>query len=126
MFISGGQEISSMEGTTQGQALAMPWYSMNTVTIIQRFNNLDANIKQIWLADDAAGGGKIQSLRNWYDHLVTEGRKYGYGSKSWLIVKSETIAKEAESIFENSVNITIEGKWHLGSVIGSQNYKDEF
>ena len=94
----------------------MPWYSMNTVTIIQRLYNLDANVKQVWLSDDAAGAGKIKSLRNWYDHLVTEGRKYGYyvnGSKSWLIVKSENIAKEAESIFVNSVNITIEGKRHL-------------
>ena len=94
----------------------MPWYSMNTVTIIQRLYNLDANVKQVWLSDDAAAAGKIKSLRNWYDHLVTEGRKYGYyvnGSKSWLIVKSENIAKEAESIFENSVNITIEGKRHL-------------
>ena len=43
-----------------------------------------------------------------------------------LIVKSETIAKEAESIFENSVNVTIVGKQHLGAVIGSQSYKDEF
>ena len=86
-------------------------------------------VKQNLIRSDAAGGGKIQSLRNWYDHLVTEGRNYGYyvnGSKSWLIVKSETIAKEAESIFENSVNITIEGKRHLGAVIGSQNYKDKF
>ena len=64
MFISGGQEISSMEGTTQRDPLAMPWYSMNTVKIIRRLHNLDANVKQVWLADDAAGGGKIQSLRN--------------------------------------------------------------
>ena len=46
LFVSGGQEISSMEGTTQGDPLAMPWYSMNTVTIIQRLQNLDANVKQ--------------------------------------------------------------------------------
>ena len=42
-----------------------------------------------------------------------------------LIVKSETIENEAESVFENSVNITVEIKRHLGAVIGSQNYKEE-
>ena len=33
---------------------------------------------------------------------------------------------EAERIFGEEVNVTVEGKRHLGAVIGSKNYKDQF
>ena len=91
--------------------------------------NAIPNVKQVWLADDSAGAGRISSLFSWYKHLEKEGKKYGYlvnGGKSWLIVKSEAVAAEAERLFGGEVNVTIEGKRHLGAVIGSKNYKDEF
>ena len=34
LFIAGGGEILSFEGTTQGDPLAMAWYSINTVVMI--------------------------------------------------------------------------------------------
>ena len=34
LLISGGGEISSQEGTTQGDPLAMPWYTINTAHMI--------------------------------------------------------------------------------------------
>ena len=48
------------------------------------------------------------------------------GSKSWLIVKSEALADEAKKVFGHEVNITTEGQRHLGAVIGSQDYKDQY
>jgi len=48
------------------------------------------------------------------------------GSKSWLIVKSEELAKEAKRVFGDKVNITTEGHRHLGAVIASQEYKDQY
>ena len=32
-------------------------------------------VKQVWLADDSAGGGSIESLYQWYESLCEEGRK---------------------------------------------------
>ena len=58
----------------------------------------------------------------WYVRLSSEGKRTGYlvnGIKSWLIVKTDYLAKIGDS-----VNIT--GKRHLGEVIGSENYKTEY
>ena len=129
LFISGGAEISSMEGTTQGDPLAMPWYSVNTCMLIKSLRYHLTAVKQVWLADDAAAGGKLEDLVKWYDMLCHEGNRYGYfvnGSKSWLIVKTEEDIVKAKNIFGNRVNITSEGKRHLGAVLGTKSYKDEY
>ena len=47
-------------------------------------------------------------------------------SKSWLIVKTEELEKEAELIFIESVIITTNGKRHVGSVIGLKIYEDTY
>ena len=129
LFICGGGEILLQEGTTQGDPLAMPWYSVNTSIMIQSLRLNVPEVKQVWLADDSAGGGRLINLYSWYKHLEEEGKKFGYlvnGPKCWLIVKSQELAKEARQIFGKEVNITTEGKHHLGAVIGSKDYKDEY
>ena len=62
LFICGGGEILSQEGTTQGDPLAMPWYSVNTSIMIQNLRAHCPMVKQVWLADDSAGGGRIAQL----------------------------------------------------------------
>ena len=42
------------------------------------------------------------------------------------MVKSQELADEAERVFGDEVNITTEGKRHLGAVIGSKEYKDQY
>ena len=129
LFISGGGTILSNEGTTQGDPFAMPWYSLSTVTIIDSLRIQEPSVKQVWLADDAASAGKIKSLHSWYQNLEKVGNRFGYyvnRSKSWLIVKTAPAADEARKIFANSVNITTDGKRHLGAVIGSDEYKSEY
>ena len=65
-------------------------------------------------------------MRLWWDKIDSLGPKIGYfvkASKSWLIVKSEFL-DEARKIFEGSgLNITTEGRRHLGAVIGSDSFK---
>ena len=122
LFISGGGEISSQEGTTQGDPLAMPWYAINTNLMISSLRASIPQVKQVWLADDSAGGGSIESLYQWYKTLSEEGKKFGYivnGAKSWLIVKNSELAESAKKVFDDEVNITLEGRRHLGAVIGS-------
>ena len=46
LFIAGGGMLLSTEGTTQGDPLAMPWYSLSTVSIIKNLQIQDPTIKQ--------------------------------------------------------------------------------
>jgi hypothetical protein len=104
LLIPGGGEILSQEGTTQGDPLAMPWYSINTFVLIESLRLSLSDVKQGWSADDPAVNGKVESLYNWYKHLNLEGKKFGFlfnGSKSWLIVKSQALADEAQRVFED-------------------------
>ena len=41
------------------------------------------------------------------------------------VVKTQDLRNEAELVFGEGVRITTEGQWHLGEVIGSQEYKDQ-
>jgi hypothetical protein len=129
LFVAGGEIILSMEGTTQGDPLAMPWYSLSTTTLINSLRISTPDVKQVWLADDASAAGKLEDLNKWYQNLEAEGKNHGYnvnGKKSWLIVKSREMEEQAKTIFGNTVKITSEGKRHLGAVIGSADYNKEF
>ena len=92
LFICGGGEILSQEGTTQGDPLAMPWYSVNTSIMIQNLRAHCPMVKQVWLADDSAGGGRIAQLYDWYKQLSKEGEKFGYlvnGDLRSAVISSE-------------------------------------
>ena len=47
--------------------------------------------------------------------------------KSWLIVKNETLLETAKNLFTNTkINITTEGKCHLGTGIGSNDFRVKY
>ena len=54
-----GDILYSEEGTTQGDPLAMPFYALATVPLIQK---LTTCVTEVWYADDAAACGKISAL----------------------------------------------------------------
>ena len=129
LFIAGGFSILSKEGTTQGDPLAMPWYALSTVPLIDTLQFFESSVKQAWLADDASAAGKLHALLKWYNELTVIGEKLGYyvnHLKCWLIVKSPELANAAHEMFGKTVNITTEGKRHLGACIGSKNFKKEY
>ena len=102
LFITGGGEILSAEGTTQGDALAMQFYGISTVQIIQKLRYESTKVHQVWLADDATGADTLPNLKTWWDKVTLEGQKHGYHvkpSKSWLILKDPKNLKKRELSF---------------------------
>ena len=112
---SGGHYIMSNEGTTQGDNCASAYYSLGIQPIVEELNKVEDN-KQIWYADDAGTGGKLNALKEWWDKLTDIGPRYGYfpnPSKTWLIVKPEYM-EDAEAIFNNTgVKFTTDGHVYL-------------
>ena len=66
LFIAGGKELRSVEGTTQGDPLAMSLYVVSLQPLITRLGVLSP-AKQCWFADDATGAGSVEELKKWWD-----------------------------------------------------------
>ena len=129
LFVLGGKEIRSMEGTTQGDPPSMAFYAIGLLPLIWCLAEPVDHAKQAAYADDLTGAGKLKKLKQWFDSIVVNGPKLGYNAeptKSWLIVKEEKRG-DAEAIFKDTgVNITTDGKKHLGASLGTSDYKNEF
>lgn len=123
----GGSVLHSEEGTTQGDPLAMAMFALATLPLIKAVATPDTI--QTWFADDAGSGGRLSSLRQWWDALVKQGPKFGYypnATKTYLMVKS-SVQSEAEDIFSNTgVQITTEGRRYLGGALGSTQFIQKF
>ena len=122
----GGDVLLSLEGTTQGDPLAMAIYGLAVLPLIRK---IAKEIKQVWFADDATGGGKLTQVKGWWDRLNKHGPAYGYfpnASKTWLLVKEESL-QPARKMFEASgVQITSDGRRLLGSPIGTEAFCAEY
>lgn len=122
LFVSGGREISSAEGTTQGDPLAMQGYGVGIMPLLSLLKAENPDVKHLAYADDIGGGSSLGNLRQWWDKMVEFGPYLGYfpkASKSWLVVKPEKL-QDAELIFAGSgVQITTEGRKYLGGYVGT-------
>lgn len=129
LFVLGGMELKSEEGTTQGDPIAMAVYAIAIIPMIFMIMEVVNETKTVAYADDVTAAGELFSLRRWWNQLCLLGPKFGYfpeATKSWLIVKND-VFKKANMVFsDSSVNITITGKRHLGAVLGSCVFKDEY
>ena len=127
--IQGSGEVSSSEGTTQGDPLATAMYALAVRPLIDCLQSPCPTVKQVWYADDATGAATCSELRTWWDTLLAQGQSFGYhpnASKTHLIVK-EQFLDEARRLFEGTnVNITVHGKRHLGAAIGSREYTEQY
>ena len=114
-----GEVMLADEGTTQGDPLAMAMYALATVPLINATATPETN--QVWFADDATSGGRLKTLRQWWDLLCEHGPDYGYNvnpPKSWLIVKPSLVSSAVEVFSGTGVQITAAGQRHLGGVLG--------
>jgi hypothetical protein len=116
--VTGGAEIASQEGTTQGDPLAMPFYALSLMPLIWELHD---TVHQIWYADDAQASGKLSALRRWWNSLVLRGPGYGYyvnASKTTLVVKPH-LMDEASILFHDTGIKLADGARDLGGVIGA-------
>jgi len=100
LFIVGGQELRSSEGTTQGDPFAMSLYVISLQPRITRLQVKSA-ASQCWYVDDATGCGSLGDVKTWWDELMVSGPPLGYFPnplKCWLIVKPEKERPAQESL----------------------------
>ena len=126
LFID-GRHIFSSEGTTQGNLLSMAMYSVSVTPLIASLQ--DSRVKQVWFTDDATAGGTLHGLHDWWSRLQDLGSLYGYSpnaSKTWLIVEHAYFS-DAQWLFEGTgVQVTVEGKRHLGVALGSRSFTEQY
>ena len=91
LFITGGEELISAEGTTQSDPLSMSLYAISLQPLITRLH-VSSAAKQCWFGDDATGSGPLRDVRKWWDELSESGPPLGYFPNTkncWLIIKAE-------------------------------------
>ena len=62
LFITGGQEILSTEGTTQGDLLTMGLHALSIQPLITSLQGA-CKIKQCWFADDASKADPVAEIK---------------------------------------------------------------
>ena len=129
LFVIGGVELKSTEGTTQGDPIAMALYGLSLLPLTSHLKSESNQINQVTYADDLTGAGKIRFLKAWWDVLYQAGPNIGYypnPSKSWLIVKPK-YEEYAKSVFSTtSIKVTVKGQKHLGALIGNSTFRKEY
>ena len=127
IFITGGKEISSDEGVTQGDPAAMQMYAISTIPLQEEISMHKTHAKHVAFADDINGGGTVENVQTWWETINLKGPKYGYNpkaSKSWLIVKPEKYDRAMELFKDSNVQITMEGHKQLGASLGTMEFKE--
>ena len=104
-------------------------YALAVTPLLGKLRVKLPTIKQVWYADDSAAAGSIEHLREWWNEIQAIGPGYGYfpnSCKTHLIVKPEHVS-HATAVFEGTdIKVTTSGHKHLGAVVGSSNYRDEY
>ena len=131
LFIAGGKELLSAEGTTQGDPAAMPAYGIGILPFLAMIRPAQEGIgvKQLAYADDLGAGSKLEALREWWSNIEINGPSFGYfpkAEKSWLVVKEEKYAEAVRIFAGTNINITIEGRKYLGGFVGTKEASVEY
>ena len=130
LFVGDGTFILSKEGATQGDNLAMPMYAVGTSPLISSLRDNIQDVRQVWYADDSSAAGTLHKLSEWWSHLRDTGPQYGYlpnAGKTILIVKSPELLERAQEVFAGQgIQITAEGSRHLGSALGTDDFKESY
>ena len=128
LIVEGTTELLfSSEGTTQGDPLAMLFYGVSLMPLIESLKDREKYI-QTWYADDSGALGALENLVEWLSSLTENGPKYGYypePSKSYLVVHPN-FAEKTHQLFNRFGIRIVEGRRYLGGFIGSDEGKIRF
>ena len=128
IFVTGGQELKSSEGTTQGDPLSMSIYGISLIPLMLALLNT-SNTKQCWLADDASGAESIKDVLIWWQSLEKMRPTFGCHPntlKCWLIVKPNKYEEAMEAFQNTGINVTTKGRRHLGTALGSSDFLEDY
>ena len=135
LFIIGGGELLSKEGTTKGDPTSIGAYAVGILLLLQflldHISVNELNAKEVAFADDFTVAGKLSNVKDYWSQLTSIGPKYGYfpkASKSYLIIKEDQLPN-ATALFDNSdVNIAvcIFLSLSLGAIVASGSYNREY
>ena len=106
----------------------MSIYGISLIPLILALQNT-SNTKQRWLTDDASGAGSIRDVLKWWQALEKMGPMFGYHPnplKCWLIVKRNKYEEAMEAFQNTGINVTIEGRRHLGAALGSRDFLKDY
>ena len=70
MFIVGGGEICSSEGTTQSDPMGIAVYALALLPLVSL---LWDELRQVWFADDTAATRELLTIRRWWIRLCELG-----------------------------------------------------
>ena len=76
--------------------------------------------RQVWYADDAAAGGNLLQLRDWWSELLSFGHHFGYhvnAAKTWLVVTEECLVSAQRNFAGSGIQITSTGWPYLGAAL---------
>ena len=65
LIILGASDIYSLEGTTQGDNLAMAFYALGTTLLVNTLQITSPDVHQVRLADDISGPGSLDDVIIW-------------------------------------------------------------
>ena len=118
--------MTSTEGTTQGDPLAMAMYGIGIIPLIELLQK--PNVTQKWYADDGSAAGDLKSLRALLDNLDVRGNAFEYNVKpsKCQLIERENCHESAIKVIEGT-NITMVDDFRvLGLVIGTPSACDKY
>ena len=104
----------------------MAMYALAVTPLINSLCHHQLDVSQVWFADDATAAGQLTPLLQWWKQLLSLGPLYGYHPKPYLIVKPQLYDSAKQLFQDTNVQITCHGQHHLGAIIGTQLFTDEY
>ena len=131
LLVSGGLELTSREGSTQGDLLCMAIYAIAITPMLDMMLVVMQNDhnKIVGFADDVTASGNLEALRRWWDTLMQIAPYYGYypqPTKSCLIAKENKLEEAVQVFGGTNIQVSTEGKQHLGAVTGTEENKKNY